>query len=288
VDLGFVVLLTGLWASQAPQAAGRPLLAEETWYREAPEPEREFEGKVDYQVGDGRIGLPQRYAGFRILGVEEGRPVARPLYTADRDYLLAPLVGRRVKLLGKVVSREVQGRQIGEFWPGRLLADLGEAGEAVGEIRVLARTSRWIPARRTAQPQAFVIRDAATLAQLSGMAGQGAEAAAERSLCQMLEAKPGTAGITGIDWKRQMLLAISGGIQPTGGAKVEVTRLVLQEKGMEVFWKLVTQPGGVGLPPTETLLLPRFEGEIRILREGTQEPIVLPAVGSPPSGPARR
>jgi hypothetical protein len=161
----------------------------------------------------------------------------------------------------------------------------GDAGESIGEVKVLARTARWIPARRTVAPQAFVVRDAATLAQLGGMAGGGAETAAERSLCQVLESRPG-ASINNIDWKKQMVIAVSGGIQPSGGAKVEITRLLLQEKGLDVTWKLLTQPGGVGLPPTETLLVPRFDGEVRFFKEGVRQPIIVPAAAAPVPMPA--
>lgn len=258
----------------------RPLLSDQAWYQQAPEAEIEFEGKLDFNLGDGRLGLPSRFGTFRIIGVEDGKPVSRRIYAGDREYLLASLVGKRVRLLGKVVQRESDGEKFVEFWPGKVVLVLGDAGEAIGEVKVFARTSRWLPARRTVQPQMFVIRDAATLAQVSGMAGSGAEAAAEKSLCQLLEIKPGTTGVTNIDWKRQMVLVISGGIQPSGGAKVEVTRLTLQEKGLDVTWKLVGQAGGVGLPPTETLLVPRFEGEIRFFREGVKEPVVVPAVGA--------
>ncbi|MCS6977732.1 MAG: hypothetical protein NZM31_12100 [Gemmatales bacterium] len=280
----FTLMLQPDTGAAASKSAGvvelpRTILADQPWYQQAPEPEIEFEGKLDYQPGDGRIGIPPRYGVFRIIGVEEGKPISRRIYTEDRDHLLAPLVGRRVRMVGKVVSRDSESGKSVEFWPGRVIADLGVAGEAIGEIKVFARTSRWLPAKRGVQPQMLVIRDAATLAQVSGMAGGGAEAAAEKALCQLLETKPGVGGISSIDWKKQMLLVISGGVQPMGGARVEVTRLTLQEKGLDVYWKLMTQPGGVGLPPTETLLVPRFEGEIRFFREGVKEPIVVPAVG---------
>ncbi len=283
--MGAMLLVTFLQpdpTATAARSAGtvalpRIVLADQPWYQQADEPEIEFEGKLDFQPGDGRVGIPPRYSVFRIIGVEEGKPISRRIYTGDRDHLLAPLVGRRVKLVGKVVSREEESGKIVEFWPGRIVAELGVAGEAIGEVKVFARTSRWLPAKRTVQPQMLVIRDPATLAQVSGMAGGGAEAAAEKALCQLLEARPGVTGVPSIDWRRQMLLVISGGVQPSGGARVEVTHLTLQEKGLDVTWKLMTQPGGVGLPPTETLLVPRFEGEIRFFREGVKEPIVIPA-----------
>jgi|GEM_PF-4942154 len=264
-----------------PQQLDRPILANDKTYQEAAEPEVEFEGKLDVYPGDGRIGIPDRYCTFRIIGVEEGKPIARPVYTKDQDYLLGPYVGKRIKLLGKAVPRQAENVKVVEFWPAKIVSVAGDAGESIGEVKVLARTSRWIPARRTAQPQAYVIRDAATLAQLVGMAGAGAETAAERGLCQVLEPRPGVLGVPSIDWKKQMVLAISGGIQPTGGARVEVTRLLLQENGLDVSWKLLTQPGGVGLPPTETFVVPRFDGEIRFYKEGTRQPIIVPAAPGP-------
>jgi hypothetical protein len=259
----------------------RPVLAGEKWYQERKEAEHEFEGKLDVNPGDGKIGLPKRYNAFRIIGIEDGKPVARLIYTEGKDQLLGPYVGQRVKLLGKVVTTESDEGKLVEFWPAQVLSVSGDATDAIGEIRVLARTQRWAPSRRTPQPQALVIRDAGTLAQHVGMGGGGADVVAEKSLCQILEPRPGAMGIQSIDWKKQMVVAISGGIRPSGGARVEVTRQVLQEKGLDIYWKLLTQPGGVGLSPTETMLVPRFDGEVRFFQEGVKQPIVVPAVGAP-------
>lgn len=267
----------------APEATpvNLPILSAEKWYKDAKEPEQEFEGKLDVNPGDGKIAVPKRYSSFRLIGIDDGKPVARLVFTDGKDQLLGAFVGKRLKLLGKVVAADHEGMKLVEFWPGQVLAVTGEATESIGEIKVLARTQRWLPSKRTAQAQAFVIRDAATLAQLEGLVGGGAESAAEKKLCGQLEARPGAQGIPSIDWKKQMVVSIGGGIQPRGGAKVEVTRLLLQEQGLDISWKLLTQPGGVGLPPTETMLLPRFDGEIRFFQEGVKQPIIIPAAAAP-------
>jgi hypothetical protein len=90
-----------------------------------------------------------------------------------------------------------------------------------------------------------------------------------------------------------MLLVMCGGNRP-GGARVEIKRLLVQETGLEVEWQLSTASSGSGSItfPTEAVLVPRYDGEIRFLQEGQKTPLTIPAEGTekadaPAGGPAQ-
>jgi hypothetical protein len=74
-----------------------------------------------------------------------------------------------------------------------------------------------------------------------------------------------------VDFRSQMVLLVSGGVQPTGGYRVEVTAISFDNEGktMRVHWKLhpplpdqpVTQRPN---EPATIALLKRFDGEVRL------------------------
>ncbi len=71
-----------------------------------------------------------------------------------------------------------------------------------------------------------------------------------------------------IDWDKQMIVIVSGGTQPTGGYKVEVTDLKADDDTLTVHWKVVPPAPGQRVTqarsnPAETLLIQRFDGEVR-------------------------
>jgi hypothetical protein len=267
-----ILLCTGMVAGD--QSLPRSILGKEQSYIDATGPEKEVEGKLDFNASEGRIGLPQRYATFRLIGLEDGKPVSRSVYTAGKDQLLAEFVGQRLRLSGKVVEFERDGKKQSEFWPAQVLAALGAATESIGQVPILARTNNplSLSSRGQLQPRAYVIRDAAALAQLANYGGAEGARTATSQMARAL-------GRGDIDWKKEMLLVMMGGLQPSGGARVEITRLVLLEQGLDVTWKLTTTAGGVGagVVPVEVVLIPRYDGDIRVFREGSRQPILLPA-----------
>jgi hypothetical protein len=260
----------------------RPLFAAPKWYQDAAGQEQAYEGTLDINAGDGKIGPAARFCSFRLVALEEGKPISRPVYMNGKDQLLAPHLGRRVRLIAKAVESDVDGVKTIELWPAQI-AVLGDASENIGELKVLARTSNWYPAVRRVQPQPVIIRDGDELAKFRGFGGENAGQEATGQLARMFEPRPGAIGIQGIDWKKQMVVSLCAGLKPAG-TKAEVSRLVVQEKWLEVHWKLTSTPGfaGGGMTyPCETVLLPRFDGEVRFFQEGVRQPVVVPAVGTP-------
>ena len=78
--------------------------------------------------------------------------------------------------------------------------------------------------------------------------------------------------VDGIDFATQMVVGVSGGVQPAG-SRVEITRAETDRvgKSLTVYWRL--QPAAAGRPaagiahPAEVVLLDRFGGDIRFQEE---------------------
>ena len=71
--------------------------------------------------------------------------------------------------------------------------------------------------------------------------------------------------VESIDWKKQMVIFISGGTQRTGGYSVETKSLEIKDGKLIVHWKLNTPKGIVTQAlthPTQALLVDRFEGDV--------------------------
>src|ERR1043166_8893111 len=73
--------------------------------------------------------------------------------------------------------------------------------------------------------------------------------------------------VDAIDWKKQMVIVISGGTQRTGGYSVETKSLEVKDNKLIVNWKLNTPaPGSIVTQaltnPTLTILVDRFEGDV--------------------------
>jgi hypothetical protein len=79
-------------------------------------------------------------------------------------------------------------------------------------------------------------------------------------------------GVADIDFAKQMVVGVSGGVQPAG-ARVEITRAAATADGkvLTVYWRLV--PAGKDSPaagvahPAGVALLDRFAGDIRFRAE---------------------
>jgi hypothetical protein len=111
------------------------------------------------------------------------------------------------------------------------------------------------------KPQQQVIRSADELAKFLGMAGKGKEATGQ--LARQLK-------VDEIDWKKQMVVVVTAGVQRTGGYSVEVTNLEVKDKTLSVRWKLNSpRPGGFVIQvlthPGQAVLVERFDGKLNFL-----------------------
>ena len=111
----------------APVAADRKeppskieLFAGEGWYKDQKGKEEEFVGVLQFKdrpkdtVGFGRFNP-------YTLDMSDGKTKkVREVYVGSKPDLLKPYIGKKVKLIGKAVDMEVEGKKHHEIWPARL------------------------------------------------------------------------------------------------------------------------------------------------------------------------
>lgn len=115
--LAFAASLTGPAADPDPPAK-KELFATEDWYKGQEGKEQEFVGTLKYAPrGKGVAGFG-RYNPFRLeMGEKLG---VREVYVGGKEELLKAYDGRKVKLVGKAVDMEVEGKMHKEIWPARV------------------------------------------------------------------------------------------------------------------------------------------------------------------------
>jgi hypothetical protein len=271
--------------ARAELPAKKELFAREEFYRNQEGKEETFIGTLrKSDRGKGVVGFG-RFNPFRLEMNVNGKADVREVYSGGKSELLDPYVGKRVKLTGKAVNMEVEGRNHREIWPARLevLPDnkkadpsespareapvkegtqlplvAGAAAEPAGKaVKVLAETAAPPVAPKDGKP--LVIRNAKELMQAQG--GKGDEEAATAALAKALK-------VDGIDWNKQMVLVLSGGQRRTGGYSVQVKGIEVKGDTLTVRWEVKGPPPGSFVTqalthPSKTLLVERFDGTIR-------------------------
>jgi hypothetical protein len=282
------ILLGGMWyftSGSAPAEATKPqrvaaataaleLFAREDFYKNLPSQEQTFVGKLTRVEKEGQVGFG-RFNPYRLVMKDDTREV----YVGARGNVLLPFVGKQVRIVGKPVDLEVEGKNHREIWPARLEIVLddkpspkeekGPAAPAAAdpdkgeEVKVLGRaflSGKISTERPYPGPRQEVIRSEEELQRLVGKEG------VER-LAKQLK-------VEAIDYKKHMLVHVTGGVHPTGGYRVEITGVKKDGKAgtLNVHWKLHTPRLGGAVTqafthPGELLLLERFEGDVRFVRE---------------------
>lgn len=255
-----------LWFLLAVCAADPlPLLGEEKWYRDAPEPERAFEGVLERNAAPARLGAG-RYNAYRLAWIDgAGRPSGREIHLPGKAYLLADHVGRKVRLIGKAVDSPFDGAVYQELWPVRLeFLDTPEAtAKPLTAVEGVYARCGWQPeAGLHPRPQLRVFRAPSGLIGPLRLSGNGAESAATELMARRLQ-------VPTIDWNRYMLLTVSAGLAGRTAERLDVTRVVVRDQMLTVYYKLEPSAGGaIGLNfPAETVLVDRFDGELRLEAE---------------------
>jgi hypothetical protein len=106
-----------------------------------------------------------------------------------------------------------------------------------------------------------VIRDGAELARLMRVKGESADKTATKMMAARL-------GVTGIDWKKHMLVSISAGLRAETD-RLTVTSATVRDGALTITYRLLpaSRGGGFGYP-VETVLVARFQGTVRVLPAG--------------------
>jgi hypothetical protein len=286
------------------------LFAREDWYKNQKASEQDFVGvlgKVEMKkgvVGLGRFN-PYRleYTQYKkvVVSVEiNGKTVlreelvpekvVREIYLGGKRDILEPYVSLTVKISGKAVDMEVEGRTHHEIWPARLEVvqskvlpkklpapggdeDCCQDGDNAKELKIHAKT-RWqyVSAAPDGDKKGtqLVIRSAAELVAATPFKNRDAlpavvEKAATEELAKALK-------VATIDWSKQMLVVVTGGVKSSGGWQIDVLKVTMDGKNCVVSWQL-NPPKDFATSafthPSLVALVDRCEGQVRF---------VLPAV----------
>ena len=113
----FAAMLTAPTADGKPDAK-KELFAKEDWYKDQAGKETDFVGVLKYAPrAKGVVGFG-RFNAYRLeMGEKLG---VREVYVGGMEEILKAYDGKTVKLSGKAVDMEVEGRMHQEIWPARV------------------------------------------------------------------------------------------------------------------------------------------------------------------------
>jgi hypothetical protein len=227
---------------------------------------------------------------MRVVAIAESKEV----YVGRKDNLLDRFVGKQVKVVGKVITREKDGKKYLEIWPARIevenpkdvvpLPSKVVQAPKVGQFKLPSPEDECCADDKDAQPggadakllkiqasapiplagknKHSIIRSAKELLAAQGGkdAGDEAEKAATAKLAKALK-------LEAIDWSKQMVIGINGGTRPTGGYSVEVISATVQNNKLTIYWKLNTPKPGQPVTqalthPAQTVVIDRYEGPV--------------------------
>jgi hypothetical protein len=245
--------------------------AGQSWYDQQPTTASELEGILDYQPGTGRLGVPTERYVFRLIRQDKtsGKVISTPVHAPGHEAVLALNVGQRVRIEAKAVSEGEGDTRKDVLWLGKL-TPLGAAPYAAfTEIKPLARTNSFgvFAPRANNELTTQVLRSGNDVAKALSLGGAGADREATTMLASTL-------GVKSIDWKKEMVIHL-GMLNTRGGLvlthKLEVTRLEVHERGVTVHWKLEPQAQRGAAALTETILVPRIDGEVTFKKEESKD-----------------
>jgi hypothetical protein len=296
--------LTGLPAApqdkKADDKAVAPkidILVDDATYKQSEAKEYELAGKLIRSTAD-NAGPARSYSMETIVHVPvtverevNGKKVATTelvpetrtqfIYVGNKADALKPYAGKTVKLSGKLLETGVPPKTINTFWPGRLeLWDLkakveDDEGCCIDEkdtpLKILAKAN-WHYAdtspRADKNGKQLVIRSAADLVANMNI-GRTPEDTDEKRVAAVAKQLK----VSSIDWKKQMLIVVTGGVKASGGWKIDIAAVTKGEKTCTVSWSLEA-PQGVTphaiTHPAMVALVDRCEGDVNFLMAAVQ------------------
>jgi hypothetical protein len=238
------------------------LFEKEDWYKDQKGDVKDFVGVVSKVEQKGGVGFGRfnpykfEYKTTKVLTktvkvdgkdvVQETtvtETVLREIYVGGKAGILDAYIGKKVKLTGKEVHMEVEGTAHREIWPARLEVVKPAADDDAccvdDELKIIAK-ARWphvsSAPKSDKEGKQFVIKNAADLAANSPNKDLDAnkevvEKKATEEIAKLLK-------VDSIDWKKQMLVVVTGGVKSSGGWKIDVVSVTKGDKGCTVAWLL--------------------------------------------------
>lgn len=246
--------------------------AGQAWYEQQAAKAASIEGILDYQAGSGRIGVPAGYAPFRVVRKDTttGKLMQYSVHAPGFEPVLALQVGQRVIIEGKVISQGEGATAREEIWIGKL-QPMGVAPINVfTELKPIARTNRFIPTSIQVGTDTgkLVMRSSKDVAKALGQ--RNSEPEFEREANNHLTT---LFAVKSIDWNTQMVIYVGSLFQRNARlTKIEITKLDVHEKGITVYWKAEEGLRQVAPSVSDTVLIPKVEGEVTFKQEDNKKP----------------
>jgi hypothetical protein len=148
----------------------------------------------------------------------------------------------------------------------------GEVEKARGRAVKIAAEAFWPDGWREEAPaKAWVVRNEDDLVDPRIKAPSDVIARLRR---EKVEEYARAIGVKAIDFEKQMIVGVSAGVQPTGGYRVEITRVENgkeEKRGITVWWRLRAPPPDQGVAqklthPAEVVLVEHREGPVQFRR----------------------
>lgn len=127
-----VLALTAIPVPEEPASVA--LFADAAWYKDQPAKEETFAGVLTRFTRTGPIG--PRFNAYRLI-LDGDAPDLHEVHVADKGDAVAPFVGKKVKLVGKAVETDADGRRLREVWPARLVVLDDDAPARPRRVNVL-------------------------------------------------------------------------------------------------------------------------------------------------------
>ncbi len=267
-----VLALFGQASAEEP-AAKVELFAKEKWYADQKAKEAEFTGVLERNPA--KVDPKSRNNPYLLVRTVDGQKAFREVFTnnAKADPFVN-YVGKRVKIVGKAVEMPDAAKRIhSEVWPGRLEL-LGAAMPAdpskkpvpvTAGPRVQARYHWQATVDGDGAPQQVVVTDAEGLVKAIGDPDKAKDAGIQEktveSLAQSFKVKA-------IDWNKQMVVVVGGGVQPSNGFTVDVPSIDKKGDNLVVRWKVQKPKPGTSVTevksqPTLAILIDKSAAEVQ-------------------------
>src|SRR5262249_41447425 len=133
-------LMTAVLAVAADPPAKLELFAKEEWYKNQAGKEEEFVGVLKFtDRGKNVVGFG-RFNPYTLEMTKGDQKTIREVYHGGKPDLLKPYIGKTIKLTGKAVDMEVEGKNHHEIWAARLeVVDAPKEPKPPSEEEVAAR-----------------------------------------------------------------------------------------------------------------------------------------------------
>lgn len=261
-------MVTGLlllWL--APLAPPRPgvlsLLDKDERYRKAAAAEVTLDGLVERTPAPGRAGAASRFNAFRLRYRDAaGKEVVRELHVPGKAYLLSSHLGKKVRVRGKLVATNADGKTYHELWPAWLEPLTKALAERPAADGIFARCD-WQPEEARAWgTRNYVFRAGEEVARAMRLTGPSAAETATALLAQRLR-------LPAIDWRKQMVVCVSAGLQGPAVEGLVIVRAAGQGGVLRISYRLVPGRGGnLGFGyPAQAALVPRSGDAVRFEQE---------------------